>query len=478
MFIFLGLDSVKASPRPAGDLFIGAASTSITPEEPVAVSGQFRLRIANKVESPVTANVVVLETREGSDSIDCAAMVSCDLLYTTKKMHEQVRSKVRQALPEFDATKIFLNGTHTHTAPVMLPEKYCIPKDGVMQVEEYLDFFSDQVAEAIVRAWKNRERGLFAYGLSHAVVGQNRRAVYADGSARMYGPTHVPDFRHLEGYEDDDVGVLLFFNADKHLVAMAVNVACPSQEVESRSEVNADFWHQVRNHLKQHFDNDLVVLGWSAPSGDQSPHLMYREKAENRMRNLRGLSRLDEIARRITNAVMDAYEVVKEETTGEVVLTHHVETLELPKRLVLEEEFLEARTAVNTAERKIAADPKTADAEYRRKQWYRETVDRYREQQENEQPMYAMELHVLRLQDVAICTNPFELFTDFGIRIKGRSKATQTFPIQLVGPGTYVPTKKAVEGGHYSAVVHSSVVGPEGGQILVDRTVELINSMF
>jgi hypothetical protein len=35
-----------------------------------------------------------------------------------------------------------------------------------------------------------------------------------------------------------------------------------------------------------------------------------------------------------------------------------------------------------------------------------------------------------------------------------------------------------LRGGHYSAIVESNVVGPEGGQILVDRTVELINSMW
>jgi hypothetical protein len=54
----------------------------------------------------------------------------------------------------------------------------------------------------------------------------------------------------------------------------------------------------------------------------------------------------------------------------------------------------------------------------------------------------------------------------------------QTFVIQLAGPGSYLPTEKAVKGGGYSAIVQSTVVGPEGGQILVDRTVTLINEMF
>jgi hypothetical protein len=89
-----------------------------------------------------------------------------------------------------------------------------------------------------------------------------------------------------------------------------------------------------------------------------------------------------------------------------------------------------------------------------------------------------MELHVIRLGDIAICTNPFELFTDFGIQIKARSRALQTFVIQLAGSGGYVPPEKAVRGGGYSATVESNVVGPEGGQVLADKTVESINSLW
>ena len=89
-----------------------------------------------------------------------------------------------------------------------------------------------------------------------------------------------------------------------------------------------------------------------------------------------------------------------------------------------------------------------------------------------------MEFHVIRLGDVAIATNDFELFTQYGIQIKSRSPALQTFIIQLAGPGSYLPTAEAVRGGGYSAIVASSVVGPDGGRVLVDRTVELINSLW
>jgi hypothetical protein len=57
----------------------------------------------------------------------------------------------------------------------------------------------------------------------------------------------------------------------------------------------------------------------------------------------------------------------------------------------------------------------------------------------------------------------------------------QTVLIQLASPldfGYYVPTPKALQGGGYSAIVEQSLVGPEDGQALVERTVPTINEVW
>ncbi len=178
---------------------------------------------------------------------------------------------------------------------------------------------------------------------------------------------------------------------------------------------------------------------------------MYRKAADERMRQLRGLSRMDEIARRIAGAVSEAYEVVLSDLHADPVLVHKVESIQLPMRLVTQEEYREAQQACEEAKAAMAADPKASDQVYRRWKWYQETSDRFEAQQSNPHPTMEMELHVVRIGDAVICTNAFELFTDYGIRIKSRSPATQTLVVQLVGPGSYLPTDKAVRGGGYSA---------------------------
>ncbi len=454
----------------AGELWVGAAVADITPSEPVALDGQFELRISHKAATPITANVVALESRQGDRSLDAAVMVSCDLVVISDLLLDKVHQAVQKRLPSLDLKKLFLNATHTHTAPVTRPGVYDIPKTGVMQVEAYCGFAAEPIADAIEKAWQGRKPGTVSWGLAHAAVAENRRATYADGHAVMYGKTDCPDFRGLEGCEDHDVGTLFFWNDAGKLIAMAVNVSCPSQEVEGNSNINADFWHPVRQSLRKRYGPDVCVLGWAGAAGDQSPHLMYRKQAEERMRALRKLTRPEELARRIVAAVDETFDAVQSDRHANVPLIHKVETLQLPMRLVTEAEYAQVKAA-------IAAEKPSQ----MRDRWQEQVLKRYERQKADPHPVSETEIHVLRIGDVAICTNTFELFTDYGVRMKARSLAVQTFVIQLVGGGgpfCYLPTERAVRGGGYSAIVQSNLITPDGGQMLVDRTVALIDSLW
>ena len=70
---------------------------------------------------------------------------------------------------------------------------------------------------------------------------------------------------------------------------------------------------------------------------------------------------------------------------------------------------------------------------------------------------------------------------DYGVQIQARSRAEQTILIQLAAAmdfAYYVPTPRAVQAGGYSAEVTHNLVGPEGAQVLVDRTVEAIGELW
>ncbi|MDO4426101.1 MAG: hypothetical protein Q4D17_10105, partial [Planctomycetia bacterium] len=113
---------------------------------------------------------------------------------------------------------------------------------------------------------------------------------------------------------------------------------------------------------------------------------------------------------------------------------------------------------------------------------HKRIITRYENLKLNPKPTYPTSISVLRIGDIALCTNQFELYSDYGVQMKARSKAAQTFVIQLASgapdSGTYLPTAHAVKGGGYGAVIQSNSVGPEGGLILTEETVKAIERLF
>lgn len=468
LVLALGVDQSRL---PAAELHVGATTVDITPNEPVALDGQRHVRISAKPASSIQAAVLALESRDKTAVLDQAVIVACDLVAIREGILQQVRDKLLERVPELDRRKIFLCATHTHTAPVTVDGKYVLPESGVMQPSAYADWLTTQIADGIVAAWQQRSPGKVAWGQSQAVLAQNRRPYYEDGTAVMYGKTDSSAFRGIEGYEDHAVDVLYFWDAQDKLLATAVNVPCPSQEIGGTSAIHADFWDATRRQLRERYGSQLHVLAWTGAAGDVTSRPAFGRAAEERMRKLRGnLSRLDELARRIVNAWEEAFAGAQHDIRTEVAFQHSVHDIQLPFRQVTREEFAEATTLV----KRYQSDPK----EQWNYLWHQRVVDRYEEQQAGRQGMYAMELHALRLGDVAIASNDFELYTDFGIQIKARSPALQTFIIQLAGPGSYLPTERAVRHGGYGAVIQSSRVGPDGGQVLVENTVAALQSLW
>jgi hypothetical protein len=461
----------RGLPMQAAELWVGAATVNITPDKPVALDGHRNLRISNKVESPLSATALALESREGDKVVDQAILVSCDVVAIRAGILDKVRENVKSRLPDFELNKLLLSATHTHNAPVTVEGRYTLPESGVMPPAAYVEFMTAAIGDAIVTSWQQRRKGALGWGQAHAVVAQNRRALYANGTAQMYGDTNTQDFRGLEGYEDHNLDVLFFWDEQNRLIATAINVPCPAQEAEGGQSIHADYWHPVRETLRQRHGQDLAVLGWIGAAGDQSPRRLYGKAIDDRMRRLRGLTRLEEISRRIVNGWEEAYEAAQKDIRHDATLQHRVQRIELPHRKVTDTEVAEARAAAA----KYADDP----AQLWNYRWYQAVVERHQAQQAGTEPPYTMELHALRLLDVAVTTNEFELYTDYGVQIKARSPAVQTFVIQLAtGSGGYLPTERAVRGGGYGAVIQSSRVGPEGGQVLVDRTVAELNALW
>ena len=473
-----------------GRLYFGWAGTSITPEAPVAVGGQYHTRISGEVHDPLSATALAVETRDETGVIDQAVFVSCDLSVIRRKVQEDVRRRVERQAADLDARKIVISATHTHTAPALTDAEetdlhpydfmgswaYRIPPDreDVMRPAEYLEFLAERLASVVIQAWQARKPGGMSAALGHAVVAHNRRAVYVDGTARMYGKTADPGFSHIEGVSDHSIDVLFFWRDEEYLEGVAITVYCPAQEVEGEKYLSADFWYDTRKMLRRKYHDKLQVLPLTGASGDQSPHLMWNKPAELAQRNRKGLGSREEIARRIAGAVDSVMDESRRSIQTELAFEHRADAVPLPVWQVSAERYAEARAVFEAGKEKT---DQLSSPDYINWRVSRTLMARYSHQQEH--PFYEAELHLVRLGDVAVATNPFELYTDYGVRIKARSPAVQTLVVQLTsGCAAYLPTRRAVAGGGYSARIVDGVVGPEGGDVLVNQTVKTLGEMW
>jgi hypothetical protein len=485
---------VAAEPGPAptrtGRLSIGWAAADITPPEPVALCGQFNRRISTRVNDPLSATALALEARDTNGVLDQAVLVSADVVCIRRVDLERVRSLVKPRAPDLDAAKIILTTTHTHTAPVLVDARepnphphdlmatfvYRVPEKGVMQPRDYVERFAARAADAVVEAWKSRKPGGVSWALSYAVVGQNRRAHYSTGRSQMYGPTDQPDFDSFESTIDPGVELLFTWDADRKLTGVAVNLACTAQEVESADYVSADFWHDARTELRRRHGEGLFILPLCGAAGDQSPHLLFRKQAEGTLRQRQGnLTPRQEIGQRIAAAVNAGLDLARTDIRAEAPFIHKTQIIPLPVRRVTPQEYEAAKKGYQELEAKGLETLDSPDYI-----WWRirkNIVARYEIQ--DRQSSYETEIHAMRLGDIALATNPFELYLDYGLRLKARSPAEQTFVVQLACDTLgYLPTERGVSGGHYSAEIMSNIVGPEGGRRLVERTVEALKSLW
>ena len=338
--------------------------------------------------------------------------------------------------------------------------------------------------------------------MGHAVVGRNRLQVDFSGKSGMYGSTNRPEFSHIEGYEDHSVNLLYTWDKEDNLTGVVINLACPSQVSESKYYISADFWHDTRMELRKRLGKNIFILPQASPSGDQSPHIMVGEEAEARMQKImfpdmeagRGsLGRRKQIAMDISDAVTSVLPYMKDKIEWNPVFEHHMEVVKLSRRLISIKDVNDALQEAKELEKQygqlmaeIEANPAIKEEN---KRWYvkvnglyrgikRGYSVKYRYLLEKKQPEMLVEIHVLRIGDIIIATNPFELYLDYGMRIKARSPARQTFLVHLTGSGSYLPTTRSAAGGAYGGVPASTLTGPEGGQELVEETLKLINELM
>ena len=238
---------------------IGWSEADITPDmkKKVALYGQYYARTATEVYSPLKTIAAAFES-DGEQFITA----SLDLVNFQQDFHRKIRAAAAAIDPEINPEKIFLNAIHTHIGPSVTPtgaaNAWRERDNDTLAPEEYVEFVIPIIAQNIVNAWRNRKTGGIVRAFGNARIGHCRRAVFADGTAEMYGDTTRLDFIGMEAGEDTGVEMLFTVDENGKKTGMFLNVACPSQVMEATCRISADFAGEVREVLKRNSEQIFI----------------------------------------------------------------------------------------------------------------------------------------------------------------------------------------------------------------------------
>jgi len=499
-----------------GNIRFGWAERKFVFPKPVALMGQFAERISEYEEKPLT--VTALAVDNGTEQM---VLCSTDLLGVFDVLRDGVRQRIADNKLGLKPENVIICATHIHTGPgyagygVRTITKNLISQtdilkqnlpagkkfvervnisnnDALMSAEDRLEELVSKIADAALSAWENRAEGAFVNAFGRAPIGQCRRVSFSDGSAQMWGDTYSAAFTALEGGNDSGIELLYIFDKEDKLTGIVANLACPAQCVQHRLFISPDFWGEAKMLLRKHFGEEIFLLPLCSAAGDQCPADLVRFVEPESDLNDPNLIRKDlpkrnagpsmfdlpgmrKNGKRIANEIIDVFEEGLAPKISDAEFCHLVRTVHLPIRRATLQEELQAKAGI-----RAYMMQKEDDADFNdlaNLQQFLGPLQRMVLQQKVD--IMDVEMHIARLGNIAIATNPFELFLDYGNQMKARSLAEQTFVVQLAcGYEGYLPTEKAEKGGHYSAFHASTWVGHQGGEQLVRETLAEINKLF
>ena len=506
-------------------LKIGWATRDVSTDKPVPITGQAYIRVNEGVLDPTTSTALVLD-----DGQDCVIFVSLDIVAVRCGLLDEVRAKVKAKKPEIPVEKILMNATHTHTGPSHYhlkglltagpePENQPDINYDIADPDEFRAWLGDVMTDMIIEAWDKRAPGAAAYGYGYAVVAHSRRVCYFDdtskrgpkksktdtfgvnGTAIMYGNTNDDNFSHYEAGADHFINLFYTFDAEGKLTGAIINVPCPSQNTEGMWQLSADYWHDVRVAIKERF-GDIFILPQCASAGDLSPRILHYKQAQSRRFALKygvdaeaanrsneiELAARKDIAERIADAFGEVLSWAKKDLRTEMKISHKVSTVNLSEYVITDEDYAYCKEGLEESMKVpfVYTDDHKADliANTRilsNRKRFQGIIKRYEKQKTNK--THPMEMHVLRVGDIAFASNQFELYMDFQHRMQARSPFEQTFVVQLSAQpgeeaGSYLCTERALAGRGYSAIMFSIRVSPQGGQELVEETVKQLKELY
>ena len=448
------------------ELRAGTAVVDITPQEwPLAPRGSFTPRPMDSAHDPLKVRCLVLD--DGNTSIALAVVDSC-------MVHRDVLDPAKREASKatgIPAEHMLVSATHTHSAP------FANAQHGTPQELAYQKRLLNGIVEAIVQAAENRQlakAGWSGYDLPDEVF--NRRWFLKPGTVptnpfgedtdivKMNPPRNNNILINPAGPTDPEVSVLYVTNAKRRPLAVFASYSL-HYVGNTGGQMSADYFGEFVRLMPVRLGSPaegFVAMLSNGTSADVN-NINFRNPRPRRepyeqIRIVAGKT-ADAATRAVRQIDSPSDDLTLAMKQREITLKHRVPTAEQIERA---KEIVEIDAE---GEKKL---PRLAKA-------YAQRTLKLAE----EPPTTKVLIQAVRIGDLAICTLPFEVFTEIGLELKDKSPAADTFVMSLANGGYgYLPTPEQHQFGGYETWLTTNKVQKDASVILVDNLLEMLGEIF
>ena len=246
----------------AAEWHAGVAAVSITPREPVWMSGYGSRKVPSQgVAQRLHAKALALQDPFGRRAV----IVTTDLIGFSSGVAERIAARAHRQ-HKLSRERLLLTSSHTHTGPAIAGNLPLMqPPTPQLQAgtARYTRYLEDQVVAAVGAALEDLAPARLSYHIGNAGFAMNRRERTPDGSIKLGD--------HPNGPVDDDVPVLRVAGSDGELRAVLVSYAAHNTTLTGRHmELHGDYAGEFQAAFEKEHPGAaaLFMLGCA---GDANP---------------------------------------------------------------------------------------------------------------------------------------------------------------------------------------------------------------
>lgn len=435
---------------------VGAATKIISPKLGTRQQAAGAEHDFTKIYSDLEANGIYFTNGKTQFLI-----ISCDLVGLNPSFNNRVREAIGVSagiLP----SDVIVASTHTHGGPVMIKSNYFNPLN-----KDYMKKLKGWLIEVAKEAIQSAKPAKIGWGTGIAAIGWNRKFTYADGSHKMNAKASRPNFTGMEGPDDHQQTTLFIKSIDGRLIAIMYNNTTHPTTFYATGIMSSDFPGNARKRLREKFHRKkLPVLFLNGTEGDiERKNPFHPRPNETRDHEVKRLGKI------IYKEIMRQYKN-RDNYNKEPVLKHIYRDLKVGVRLPSDGQLTKARKTFSLI--KSGKKPKHGMGMILAYQ----TVQL--QKVFGKAPFDVLRIHAIRIGDLAIVTEPDELYCQFGLDIKRRSPVKTTMVVGLAdGSHGYIPTIYGMMGGGYSGQpLYRTPFKPRVGYRIVETGSILINKLW